>query len=569
MSDDSPGPGLRPPSQVMSPAWLGAVRQTRYSFARSLIRRAAAGGWSIEATSVDLDAEGRGEVVLRVDTGSHRFHFVAFTTTFDESAHTDRVVADRWEITAALAEGPLTADLHELLRREVPRQERGRLDHRVLVLTRGNRSVRFFQYVVDALAAGRQPEPDLVADAGYLMRSTAFYGNGKFGLRSFGGYGPDHPLAAPYRAQMLCAWLFRELSYLVVEHRARAAGGPTATRLADGWDTYFGLGNATGLGLVTYACRHPAIIGAWALTRERALAEVRGMPGSAEAVAAFSWWIDRAIAHFRTGSDDDCSPFLNGAALGPVAAEIGRRFEAWRDDPLPFDRLYRWAEAEGPETAELVVSLLIELHDGADRAVDEGLVVAERTAVDPGLQVGELRSALARVPWLAELDLDGPGADWYWWLVSDNTYEPRRAPRRALDPGNREVGNDAALRLHHLAAQLDRWPDDTPVHHLLAAHPEHRLAVARLVDHHPYGEPRDNACAREYLPLLVQRFQLAQYGMDNFKPKSTDWLRVTLYQGAPRVGALGGSPATGERARALDRWPLPPRPARGGTATCW
>ena len=49
---------------------------------------------------------------------------------------------------------------------------------------------------------------------------------------------------------------------------------------------------------------------------------------------------------------------------------------------------------------------------------------------------------------------------------------------------------------------------------------------------------RDSPCADGYLPLQVQRLQLAQYGMDNFKPKSTDWLRVTLFQGAPRFQDL-------------------------------
>ncbi len=68
----------------------------------------------------------------------------------------------------------------------------------------------------------------------------------------------------------------------------------------------------------------------------------------------------------------------------------------------------------------------------------------------------------------------------------------------------------------------------------------------------PYGEPRDNACAAGFLPLELQRFQLAMYGMDNFSPKSTDWLRVTLFQGAPRIDDL--SPTT------TDDWVWPQRP---------
>jgi len=89
---------------------------------------------------------------------------------------------------------------------------------------------------------------------------------------------------------------------------------------------------------------------------------------------------------------------------------------------------------------------------------------------------------------------------------------------------------------------------------VLADHPDHRAALERLVaSDRRYGEPRDNTCAAGYLPLQIQRFQLAQYGMDEFKPKSTDWLRVTLFQGAPRLAELG--PDT------TDDWVLPARPA--------
>lgn len=49
----------------------------------------------------------------------------------------------------------------------------------------------------------------------------------------------------------------------------------------------------------------------------------------------------------------------------------------------------------------------------------------------------------------------------------------------------------------------------------------------------PYGEPRLNLEAADFLPLTLQRFQLATYGAENFIPQSDTWLRVTLMQGAP------------------------------------
>lgn len=551
---------LRSPNQVMRPEWMGAVRLTRYSFNRMLIRRAFADHWRIETLSVDLDAEGQGEVIMRVTIGESVFHFVALTVTIDESEHTDRVIAERWEITATLSEGELTDDLLSMLRTEVPLQEKGRLDHRVLVLTRGNRSVRFFQYLVDTLAAGNQPDPELVADAGYIMRSTAFYGNGKFGMRSFEGYEADHPLGAPYRAQMLCAWLFRELGYLVVEHCARVRGGDEAVPFNDEWSSYFGLGNATGLGLVPYAFRHPAIIAAWVRVRERALADVRAMPADASKQADLRWWIDRARRHFSTGTDDNCHPFLNGAALAPIVERIATQYETCCHDADGFDQLYRWAEADGPETAELVTSLLIELHDGVDTDVDEAYMVDEHAAVDPEMTVEELKDRLSAYAWMSDVDVDGDEADWFWWLISDNTNEPRRAPRQRLDPTHRDVAIDVALRVRRLLAELEQWDGDATVGAVLAASPEHRMAVHRAMGYQPYGEPHDNACARTYMPLMLQRFQLATYGMDNFKPKSTDWLRVTLYQGAPRVADLAAFVQDGGDLAEIDRWALPPRP---------
>ena len=137
--------------------------------------------------------------------------------------------------------------------------------------------------------------------------------------------------------------------------------------------------------------------------------------------------------------------------------------------------------------------------------------------------------------------------------MSDNTDEPRRAERRVLEPAHREVAIDVALRIDALRRELDGMDGKVLLGEFLAGQPEHGSAVRRLVGNdQPYGEPRDNACGAGFLPLQLQRFQLAMYGMDNYSPKSTDWLRVTLFQGAPRMADLG--PATS------DDWVWPPRP---------
>ena len=556
MQGDDTMPNLRrDPSVVMDPERLGAARLHRYSFNRMMVRRAASAGWSIIPVRRELDDAGRGEVAFRIDAEGHVFHFVAFTTTLDESEHTDRVISERWEITAALIEGDLDEATLERMRSTVPLQEDARLDPTVLVLTRGNRSVRFFEAIADRLAAGHQPDPSAVADTGYLMRSTAFYGNGKFGMRSFGGYAGGHPLGAPYRAQMLAAWCFRELSYVSVEHVARARGGAGAVALAGPWREFFGLGNATGLGLVPYAMNHPAVIDGWLRVREDALVRVRALESTGDRLASVDWWLDRAIRHFRSGSDDDCGPFRSPQEMVEVAEAARASWADCSDDDRPFDSWCRWAEGEDEETSEFVVSILLELDELSDREVDIALLVDETSRISPATTVSEMRTLLdERYGWLADLSLDADDADAFLWVLSDNTEEPRRTPTGGEVDERRALTIDVALRLWHLRRDLADVADDVTASDFQAGYPEHRFAVERLgFAHLDYAEPRDNVCSATHLPLQLQRFQLATYGMDDFKPKSTDWLRVTLFHGAPRVGDLGTVDLD-------DRWVLPERP---------
>ena len=74
----------------------------------------------------------------------------------------------------------------------------------------------------------------------------------------------------------------------------------------------------------------------------------------------------------------------------------------------------------------------------------------------------------------------------------------------------------------------------------LIAHNEQWGIVERVqsVAPLPYAEARVNPLSSEFLPLDLQRFQLALYGMENYNPQSTDWLRVTLFEGAPTVADI-------------------------------
>src|SRR5205085_1443864 len=146
----------------------------------------------------------------------------------------------------------------------------GRATPGTLIWCRSNRSARVFNHTVESLAAGRQPDVAVLADACYLMRNTGLDGNGTFGTRSYRALEDTHPLRRPLDAQMLCAYMMRVFSVDLVNHLARCRS-PKAVGLAPEIATFLGVGNGSALGLNLFVNNHPRLIHRWLDAREQAI----------------------------------------------------------------------------------------------------------------------------------------------------------------------------------------------------------------------------------------------------------------------------------------------------------
>jgi hypothetical protein len=162
----------------------------------------------------------------------------------------------------------------------VPRQEAGRVSDRELVLSRANRSGRLWEHVVSRLAEGTQPDPARIDEVGYLMRTTAVYGSGKFGAADHNAMAGRPLMDGPFRVEMLTVWLIRAFVADLVEHLAAERGGKRAARLDPEIRRALGIGNATGLGMAPFLVNHPDLLNNWIAARETALARVRALPAA-------------------------------------------------------------------------------------------------------------------------------------------------------------------------------------------------------------------------------------------------------------------------------------------------
>ena len=551
----------RDPSVVMRLKRLGSFHQSRLSFMRILTRRMAQEGWRFSRPVFDIDAHGVGRAVYRIDTSERCYSMVAFAHDLPDAKRSDRVIAEAWDATFTLFDGePSEADLTRL-EANVPRQEAGRISERELSLSRANRSARLWAHVVEALSSGAQPDADRLKDVGYLMRTTAVYGSGKFGAADYATLHDRPEFQAPFQVEMMLVYLIRTFVRDLVNHMAVAKGGDAAVPLDGGIAESLGIGNATGLGMAPFIVNHPVLFNNWITAREEAIARVRSLAkATPEARASFADIFARYAQVLDTWSSDHP---LQLEKLDVLRGEYAKAKAALAGGVLaedhPWDALMIWAGGNLSEDGqELLASLMLEPY--GELIDDLATTMCDRSEggfrLDGRMHIGQVAQLLdATFGWAETLDWDGKDQTARAWYVSAEKLEPRLAERyeEPVEPYEQPLApaRDAA----RAAAALAGWPADTPVAEFVLAHPEYRQIIRRvqMAAAAPYAEIRDNTIAADMLPIDMLRAKLSYFGATHFDPRSDRWVRIRMYTGAPYPEDL--TPDN------CDQWVYPERPA--------
>jgi len=531
---------MRSPEKVMRLDRMGSSFPTRLSFMRTLIRRMSKENWQFKRTLRKVDKDGYGVSVYSAITPKRTYSLIAFTQEIPADMRTDRVIAEVWDATFSLFDGVPTQEDIDYLAENTPLQEGGRYRPSELVLARANKSLRVFENIISALASGNQPDIELISSVGYLMRTTAVYGSGKFGCADRAKIADRPECRAPFQIELLAVYLIRWFTIDLVEELAKERGGKQAARLDQNISRFIGVGNSTGLGMAPFLLKHPTLIHNWVVAKETALARVRSietaLPGTLEVFLKSLLQASQHIDEWNVADE------VQTARITCLTDEI-QSLRMWCEDesnifrPYPWNGIYQFVEDNfSLECQEMIVSLIIEPHGSIVDDLADTMSTTTIPKFKAAMSLAQLKEVVADAyKWATTIDFSLEESQHHFWYYSEDKLEPRFGSKGVDDGVDQEMPLAIGRDVHDLNEVLATTDEDMPIGEFAMNYPQFRHIIRRIQNtfERPYSEVQDNLLSESMRPLDLLRFKLAFFGASKFDPKSDLWTRISMYQGAP------------------------------------
>ena len=536
---------LRDPNVVMKLSRLGSFHQSKLSFLRSFLKEFK--DWDYKRDLFELNQNGYGTAVYSFKKKNRVYSLICFANELDEDERSDRVIATKWDAAFTLFDGvPLKQDI-ERLKNEVPKQEFGRLSYKELTLSRANKSVRVFNHVVECLSEGKQPDNDLLSNVGYLYRTTAVYGSGKFGLADRFRIKDREEIYGPFRLEMMLVYLVRQFTFDQVNHVAKSKNPKKAVNLDLEICKNLGIGNSTGLGMAPFIVNHPTLLNNWIYAREVCLKKIREIKNvELKDCNIFKKCLKKSIKNITSWNTDN---EYQKKKIKILLTELNQ-FISFLDDnfdftqEFSFNKIYLYLEKNyGEECIEYVVSMMMEPYDNIVNPLIKKMsseeekyfnIPTDRTVADLKVILEEKYSEVLKIDFLKkENQLN-------FWFISKNKEEPRLASRFEEEGANLEQPLAIARDIKKLYEVLITSKSSLKISNFLAKNSELRHVVRRafIVEKFPYSEIQDNTIGKDIVPIDMLRLKLSFFGALKFDPRSDKWLRICMFQGAPLPNQL-------------------------------
>ncbi len=536
---------LRDPNTIMKLSRLGSFHQSRLSFLRSFLSEFK--DWDYNRDLFDLDDEGYGTAIYSFKKNDRVYSLICFANKINDDERSDRVIATKWDAAFTLHDGvPLKKDILRL-KNEVPKQEVGRLTYKELTLSRANKSVRVFDHVVKKLSEGIQPDLDLLEKVGYLYRTTAVYGSGKFGLADRFRIKNREEINGPFRLEMMLVYLVRQFTFDQVNHVAKSRNPKLAVKLDPKICKNLGIGNSTGLGMAPFIVNHPTLLNNWILCREIALKKIREFKsikikdsdlfincvrGSIKNITSWNTESEYQLKKIKLLLED-VKKFLN---------YLEKQFNFQKE--YPFNELYLWLEKETcEECIEYIVSIMMEPFGKIIQPLIKKMSSDEEKYfnIPTDRTLGDLRAILEKkYPSILTIDFEKKENHKKFWFISKNKEEPRIADRFEEQGSDLEQPLAIARDIKKLYNRISTFKKSFKVGQFLIDHADLRHVIRRafIIEKFPYSEIQDNTISESVIPIDMLRLKLSFFGALKFDPRSDKWLRICMFQGAPLPNEL-------------------------------
>ena len=531
---------LRDPNIVMKLSKLGSFHQSKLSFLRSFLKEFK--DWKYSRDLFELDENGYGRAVYSFKKDNRTYSMVCFANQLNDDERSDRVIATKWDAGFVLHDGTPTKKDLDRLNENVPKQEIGRLSYKELTLSRANKSVRVFDHVVDSLANGKQPDKNILSKVGYLYRTTAVYGSGKFGLADRFRIKNRKEIYGPFRLEMMLVYLIRQFTFDQVNHIAKCNNPRKSVELDKDICRNLGIGNSTGLGMAPFIVNHPTLLNNWILARETALKKIREIKEVKISDSKnFFKCLKKSIKNITSWHTDSefqqkkIKELLND--LNKFILFLEKEFNF--DQDYPFNAIYLWSENNlCDESIEYIVSMMMEPYDDIITPLINQMSSEEEKYfnIPTNKTVNDLKNILEnKYKNILKIDFSKKENNQNFWFISKNKLEPRVANRYIEDGSNLEEPLAIARDIKKLYERLSNQKKILLIGKFLIENNDLRHIVRRafLIEKFPYSEIQDNTIGSNLIPIDMLRLKLSFFGALKFDPKSDKWLRICMFQGAP------------------------------------
>ena len=541
----------REPKEIMTLSRLGSFHQSKLSFLRSFLREFK--NWKFEQTLFDLNSDGHGTAVYSVSNEQRTYSLICFANELNSDERSDRVIATKWDAAFVLYDGTPSKDDLNRLKKNVPKQEVGRVSYKELTLSRANKSVRIFNHVIQSLSEGIQPNIKLISDVGYLYRTTAVYGSGKFGLADRYRIKERPEIYGPFRLEMMLVYLVRQFTFDQVNHIAKSKNPNKAIELDYDIARNLGIGNSTGLGMAPFIVNHPTLLHNWIFSREEALRQIRKIKKvDPKDFDFFKSCLNKSKININSWNTD--SEYQN-KKINDLKLDLENLFTNFFStmdisQDYIWNSLYEWIENNlSDEGIEYIVSMMMEPYD----TIIDSLVAKMSSDEDryfdiPGEKtVGALLDIIEKnYSNILNINFDSEDSVANFWFISKNKEEPRVANRYEDEGSELEQPLAIARDIVELYKRLNKSHRSNTIAEFLILNHEVRHVVRRcfIIEKFPYSEIQDNTTDINLVPIDMLRLKLSFFGAQKFDPRSNKWLRINMYQGAPLIHELKSSDDT-------------------------